>query len=238
MINGYKLRGTEQNIPPVKRSNQFRTAVFAALAIFAFTTASLASSDRKSDRPDRVDRKDDKSSSHELSCGVENFGKVTEFYYRGAQPKEDEYSELAAIGVKTVIDLRDDPKGYAREMAKRAGLKYVNMPLSDTRYPSSETAPAFLTLVNDQNNWPVYVHCAGGRHRTGAMTAVFRMTIQGWGIERAYDEMKDYDFYTSWGHKKMKTFVFDYYRELTHRRVMQPADPSTRARYVTEDANQ
>ncbi len=234
MINGYKLSGFEQNIPPAKRSHQFRIAVLTALAIFAFTTASLASSDRKSDRSDR---KDDKSSSNEVSCGVENFGKVTDFYYRGAQPKEDEYSELAAIGVKTVIDLRHDPKDYAREMAKRAGMKYINMPLSDSRYPSSETAPSFLSLVNDRNNWPVYVHCAGGRHRTGAMTAVFRMTMQGWDVERAYDEMKDYDFYTRWGHKKMKTFVFDYYRELTHRRVMQPLDPSTRARQVTEDAN-
>ena len=231
MINGCRLNGIEQNIPPVKRSNQFRIAVLAAFAIFAFTAASLASSDHKSGRPDR---KDDKSTSHDVSCGVENFGKVTEFYYRGAQPKEDEYSELAAIGVKTIIDLRHDPKDYSRKMATRAGLKYINMPLSDSSYPTPETAPAFLSLVNDQNNWPVFVHCAGGRHRTGAMTAVFRMSEQGWDIVRAYDEMKDYDFYTRWGHKKMKTFVFDYYRELTHRRVMQTADSSTRARRVTE----
>ncbi|HEV2666938.1 MAG TPA: tyrosine-protein phosphatase [Blastocatellia bacterium] len=145
---------------------------------------------------------------------VENFGQVTDFYYRGAQPKGDEYNQLAGIGVKTVIDLRDDPKDYARELTAQAGMKYVNLPLSDKDYPPPDTASRFLSLVNDKENWPVYVHCAGGRHRTGAMTAVFRMTVQGWDAERAYEEMKDYDFYSRWGHKAMKRFVFDYYRGL------------------------
>jgi len=145
---------------------------------------------------------------------VDNFGQVTDFYYRGAQPKGDEYNQLAAIGVKTVIDLRDDPKDYARELTAHAGMKYVNLPLSDKDYPPPDTASRFLSLVNDKENWPVYVHCAGGRHRTGAMTAIFRMTVQGWDADRAYGEMKDYDFYTRWGHKAMKRFVFDYYRGL------------------------
>src|SRR5262249_40082713 len=143
---------------------------------------------------------------------VDNFGQVTDFYYRGGQPRGDEYSQLAAIGVKTIIDLRDDPKDYARALTEQAGMKYFNLPLSDKDYPPPASASKFLSLVNDKENWPVYVHCAGGRHRTGAMTAVFRMTVQGWDAERAYEEMKDYDFYTRFGHKAMKRFVFDYYR--------------------------
>jgi protein tyrosine/serine phosphatase len=203
----------------------FRISILAALVVFAFTAgSSFASSDRKSERSGRK----------EVSCDVGNFGKVTDNYYRGAQPEEDEYDDLAAIGVKTVIDLRDDPKDYAPGMARRAGLRYVHFPLSDTKYPAPDAAPNFLSIVNDPANWPVFVHCAGGRHRTGAMTAVYRMTMQGWDVERAYEEMKDYDFYTRWGHKKMKTFVYDYYRESTHRRVMQNADASSRLRRVTE----
>jgi tyrosine-protein phosphatase SIW14 len=75
------------------------------------------------------------------------------------------------------------------------------------------------------------VHCAGGRHRTGAMTAVFRMTMQGWDANRAYDEMKNYDFYTRWGHKAMKQFVFDYFRDMSNRKI---EDQIT----VTESVNQ
>ena len=34
-------------------------------------------------------------------------------------------------------------------------------------------------------------------------------------IDRAYDEMRRYDFYTRNGHKGFKTFVFDYYERMT-----------------------
>jgi tyrosine-protein phosphatase SIW14 len=156
--------------------------------------------------------------SHAL-VEINNFGQVTEFYYRGEQPKGGEYNQLAAIGVKTIIDLRDDPKAYARPLTEQAGMKYINLPMSDKDYPPPDAASKFLALVNDRENWPVFVHCAGGRHRTGAMTAVFRMTVQGWAADRAYQEMKEYDFYTRWGHKAMKRFVFDYFRDMSARKI-------------------
>ncbi|MGE0129870.1 MAG: dual specificity protein phosphatase family protein [Blastocatellales bacterium] len=187
--------------------------------ILAFGAVSLASYDHRYEKS----RSDSRTS--DVTVEVDNFGKVTDFYYRGAQPKGVEYNQLAAIGVKTIIDLRDNPKDYAKTLAEQAGLKYINFPMSDKDYPAPDSAPKFLTLVNDKENWPVYVHCAGGRHRTGAMTAVFRMTNQGWDINRAYEEMKDYDFYTRWGHKAMKTFVFDYYRNLNNKQTeLQIAD--------------
>lgn len=168
-------------------------------------------------------RPSDKAAENSKPAGaavdVDNFGQVTDFYYRGAQPKGEEYNQLSGFGVKTILDLRDNPKDYAKTLTEQAGMKYVNLPLSDKDYPPPDTASKFLSLVNDKENWPVYVHCAGGRHRTGAMTAVFRMTMQGWDANRAYEEMKDYDFYTRWGHKAMKRFVFDYYRDLNGRQT-------------------
>ena len=117
---------------------------------------------------------------------------------------------LARIGVKTVIDLRDEPASFAAKSAADAGLRYINFPLSDTAYPADDVANKFLSIITDESNWPVYVHCAGGRHRTGAMTAVYRMTIEGWDTAKAYEEMKQYDFYTRWGHGSIKDYVFDY----------------------------
>jgi len=167
---------------------------------------------------------------------VENFGQVADFYYRGGQPRGDEYNQLAAIGIKTIIDLRDDPKDYARALTEHAGMKYVNLPLNDKDYPPPDTASKFLSLVNDSENWPVYVHCAGGRHRTGAMTAVFRMTVQGWDAGRAYEEMKDYDFYTRFGHKSMKRFVFDYYRGLKQaENITEMLNPASKAKEAAGD---
>ncbi len=200
-------------LSPVTKSlsAKARVALIAISIMLALSAVSSARSNNEKARPS--------SKTNDIAVEVDNFGKVTDFYYRGAQPKGDEYSQLASIGVKTIIDLRHDPKDYAKALAEQAGMRYVNLPMSDKNYPAPDAASKFLSLINDRGNWPVYVHCAGGRHRTGAMTAVFRMTIQGWDVDRAYEEMKDYDFYTRWGHKAMKRFVFDYHRDLNSRQV-------------------
>lgn len=220
-MNSEKIfNGLHQVFLPTSRAFAGRTRFalsvsIALLVALTLSAVSIASSVEKRE----------KKSSDEIE--VKNFGKVTEVFYRGAQPDEDEYGQLASLKIKTIIDLRDDPKDYARSMAQRNGLKYINLPMSDKDYPSPDSADKFLALVSDKDNQPVYVHCAGGRHRTGAMTAVFRMKVQGWDVERAYDEMKDYDFYTRWGHKAMKRFVFDYYRELLISRKEEQKNPST-----------
>jgi len=209
----------------MKNYSYFRYLYFPILiitVIFSFSTGTKADLNGKGDG---TTGDSSKAGTHRNDVGVENFGQVTDFFFRGAQPKSDEYQKLAALGIKTIIDLRNDPKEYAREFCERAGMKYINLPLSDTAIPSPDAPSKFLALVNNQENWPVYVHCAGGRHRTGAMTAVFRMAVQGWDINRAYEEMKAYDFYTRWGHKPMKQFVFDYYRKLSVSRLINPATP-------------
>ncbi len=142
---------------------------------------------------------------------IKNFGQMDERYYRGAQPKKDQYKALADLGVKTVIDLRHDPKDYEKTAVEALGMKYVNIPMSDGSYPKPESIEAFIKLINDPETGVVYVHCRGGKHRTGVTGAVYRFTKYGWDYDKAYAEMKNYDFYTSWGHGDMKTFVVDYY---------------------------
>jgi protein tyrosine/serine phosphatase len=152
-----------------------------------------------------------------FAAEIENFGKVNDHFYRGSQPEGRNYEQLAALGVKTIVDLREETDREERASAERAGLRYINLPMKDKSYPQAGAAPRFLEVVNNQANWPIYVHCAGGRHRTGVMTAVYRMSVDGWNIEQAYREMKQFDFYTSWGHGCYKDYVYDYYRDLQAR---------------------
>jgi protein tyrosine/serine phosphatase len=166
---------------------------------------------------------------------VKNFGKVNDHIYRGGQPDEDEYKRLAAIGIKTIIDLREYPEGYARRLAEGAGLQYINIRLNDKRPPTEAESNTFLQMVNDENNWPVFVHCAGGRHRTGVLLAVYRMEVDGWDARRAYEEMKDYKFYSRFGHGDMKDYVFDYYSRMKARRAALIA-PDSKAKQATGDA--
>ena len=49
---------------------------------------------------------------------IKNFGQMDERFYRGAQPKEKDYKDLAALGIKTVIDLTEDPKPYERSASR------------------------------------------------------------------------------------------------------------------------
>jgi protein tyrosine/serine phosphatase len=154
------------------------------------------------------------TSGDNVAVEIENFGKVNDHFYRAAQPKGRNYEELAALGIKTIVDLREDARDDARSATDRARMRYINLPMKEKSYLQADTATRFLQIVNDEANWPVFVHCAGGRHRTGVMTTVYRMSVEGWGIDRAYQEMKRYDFSTSWGHGAYKDYVYDYYRDL------------------------
>jgi tyrosine-protein phosphatase SIW14 len=141
---------------------------------------------------------------------IKNFGQMDDRFFRGGQPKQGDYQQLANLGIKTVIDLQDDPTSYEKQSVEALGMKYINIPMSDKDYPETAKIDQFLKLVDDPTTGKFYVHCAGGRHRTGVMGAVYRMNHYNWNYDQVYAEMKKYDFYTRWGHGDMKKFVKDY----------------------------
>jgi protein tyrosine phosphatase (PTP) superfamily phosphohydrolase (DUF442 family) len=145
---------------------------------------------------------------------IKNFGQMDNHFYRGAQPKEEEYKNLAQLGVKTIIDLRDDPLPYANKAAEAAHMRYFNIPMSDKDYPNEKSIEEFFSITKEESNWPFYVHCAGGRHRTGVVGAMYRFNHDEWNYDRAYEEMKNYDFYTRFGHGALKKYVEDYWQRL------------------------
>lgn len=154
------------------------------------------------------------------NINIKNFGQMDERFYRGAQPKnEEDYKILASLGIATVIDLRDDATSYEKPAVEAAGMRYVNIPMDDKSYPKAEHVDAFLKLVNEPTTGKFYVHCAGGRHRTGVMGAVYRFNKDGWDYDRVYAEMKEYDFYSRWGHGPMKKFVQDYWQQFQSKNV-------------------
>ena len=142
---------------------------------------------------------------------IDNFGKINANYYRGAQPQGHDYADLAALGVKTVIDLTDDD-GEASEpsMVKSAGMQSIKIPMNGHVPPTTAQLAQFLKIVNDPASQPVYVHCVGGKHRTGVMTAAYRMTHDGWTSDKAFTEMKQYKFGMDMLHPEFKRFVYNY----------------------------
>jgi len=97
-----------------------------------------------------------------------------------------------------------------RSLAEEAGLKFVKIPMSTRVVPTAGELARFLEVVADPGSQPVYVHCVGGRHRTGVMTAVYRMAQEGWSAEQAFNEMKRFKFGADFLHPEFKDFVFGY----------------------------
>jgi protein tyrosine/serine phosphatase len=142
---------------------------------------------------------------------ISNFGQMDERFYRGARPNPEDLANLAAIGVHTIIDLTDNSMKKEKPAVEAAGMQYINIPIVDKKDPSQAQIAEFLRIVNDPATGKFYVHCAGGRHRTGVMGAIYRFNHDHWNYDQVYAEMKQFDFYTSNGHGGQLDFVQNYW---------------------------
>jgi tyrosine-protein phosphatase SIW14 len=141
---------------------------------------------------------------------IQNFGQMDERFYRGAQPGQGDFQALKTLGVKTVVDLQNDPTDYEKSSVEALGMKYVNIPMSGSSKPERAKVDQFLKLLDDPSTGVVFVHCKAGIHRTGVMGAAYRVNKYGWNYDQAYQEMKNYQFTSGLVHGSFKSFVKDY----------------------------
>jgi len=134
--------------------------------------------------------------------GLPNLHKVSDALYRGAQPEPQGFAELAKMGVKTVVNLRklhsDEDEIEEAGLAKDT-FNYVEIPLHAWA-AGDEHIVAFLKVMADPKNHPVFVHCQHGADRTGTMSAIYRVAFQGWSKQEALDEMQNggFGFHSVW----------------------------------------
>jgi protein tyrosine/serine phosphatase len=174
--------------------NVFRSSLLTLAAILTFTFVSNAQT----------------SPAPVQGLNIKNFGQMDDRFYRGGQPSESEYKTLAAMGINTIIDLRNDEESFAKSAAEAAGLRYFNIPMDGVSAPSNQDVANFLKIVNDPQTGKFFVHCKAGIHRTGAMGAVYRINHDGWDYDKTYLEMKNYEFSAGLFHGALKSFVKRY----------------------------
>lgn len=117
--------------------------------------------------------------------GVENFGVISADVWRGAKPTADGLKTLAAMGVRTVIDLRQD-----NEQADiPPGVTYVRLPVSAWHSDQVDTTAVLKAI--DSSPKPVFIHCTQGRDRTGLAIAAYRLS-QGMSADDAITELSNF----------------------------------------------
>lgn len=132
-----------------------------------------------------------------VSSPIKNFRQVTPWLYRGGQPDPDGLRYLQDLEIRTVISLRwrSDVIDRERQAVSASGINYISMPLNYWTYPSVHSVDRFLSILDDETQRPVFVHCLHGSDRTGLLIAVYRMARQGWTADQAYAEMKQCGFH-------------------------------------------
>jgi len=121
-----------------------------------------------------------------------NFHQVNDNLYRGAQPQRGGIKKLSELGIKTVINLRgaSDETRNEQTDAEAAGLRYFNIPMSGLGRPSDEQVELAMSIIDNRENWPVFVHCQRGADRTGVIIAVYRISRDHWTEDQAIAEAK------------------------------------------------
>ena len=149
--------------------------------------------------------------------GVPNFGKATAFIWRGAQPTREGFRRLEADKVKTIVNLRWDHDDF--DLLSGTKLKYVHIPMRAWNPGQGETAQLVLVLKTlralaaNPRTRPVFIHCAGGKDRTGFSVAAYHIVFEDWTPDEAIAQMFDYRFNRIWFGNP------DFLRKLDVRRV-------------------
>lgn len=134
------------------------------------------------------------------------------FYRSGQLTAEGLRDAIQHLNIKTVINVQDeypDPtmqKSFwdrtavsEKTLCNDMGVRYVHLApdlRSDRNDPDAipEVIQPYLKLLDDPSAYPVLLHCRAGLHRTGVLSAVYRMEFEGWSHAAAYDELKAHGF--------------------------------------------
>jgi protein tyrosine/serine phosphatase len=119
-----------------------------------------------------------------LDVQLGNFYQVSDELYRSRQPGDEEMAQLAAMGIRSILNLREHHSDDDEAKATDLKLYRVSMNAGDI---NDELVTKALNALAEAPK-PALVHCWHGSDRTGAIVAMYRMVFQGWPRQQAIDE--------------------------------------------------
>ncbi len=151
-------------------------------------------------------------------------------FYRSGCLTEDGFRDaVARYKIRTIINLKDEAPDPAlirnyfdrwhtiseSDLCKELNVQFIFLEVKAPRHASEhlQTIAAYLKILDNPANYPILLHCQAGLHRTGMLTAIYRMEYEGWSMNRAYDEMRSHGFglYNSTSaNEYVKEYVLEY----------------------------
>jgi protein tyrosine phosphatase (PTP) superfamily phosphohydrolase (DUF442 family) len=114
--------------------------------------------------------------------------------YRSAQMSKGLLKQkIHELGIKTILNLREADNSadwYRDEKAVAAshGVQHVDFPLSEYDSVAPDKLQKISQFLRDAPK-PVLIHCAAGADRTGLVSAIYRLKVEGVDPEMSYKEL-------------------------------------------------
>lgn len=117
-----------------------------------------------------------------------NFEEIAPGAYRSNHPNHKRLERYAAMGIKTIVNLRgvDSFAHYLfeKESCDALGIKMIDIKLYARRAPNKRLLLELIEVFRTVDR-PFLMHCKSGADRAGIASALYLMTQEGQSVEEA-----------------------------------------------------
>ncbi|WP_425100073.1 fused DSP-PTPase phosphatase/NAD kinase-like protein [Tropicibacter sp. S64] len=121
-----------------------------------------------------------------------NFWPVAPGVWRSNQPTHARFEKYAAMGIRTVVNLRGEDK-HAHYLFEKESVEALGMTLVNAKLWAREAAPrkrivAVIDALREAEK-PLMFHCKSGADRAGFVAAMYLMVFEGASIQEAKKQL-------------------------------------------------
>ena len=131
------------------------------------------------------------------SDNIKNFRQVAPSIFAGAQPTLPEgIKELKdTYGIKSILKLNRTDLNYEMMICHNENIILHSVPINGIEIIDcipKDLVKQALSIIYDESNYPIFIHCTKGADRTGMIVAMYRIDKEGWTVNQALSEMRHY----------------------------------------------